>query len=370
MKILRIEVYQVFINLAQPFVIATDTITAINSVIIKIADDQGNIGWGEAAPQPVILGETVESILACLDVIAPSLIGKDPRKIEEIVEMMDRLILRNTAAKAAVDMAIHDLVGRAWGEPLWRLLGGAREKIETDLTIGIKPTGEAVKDILKLLKEGFKVIKLKVGKDPEEDIERVKAVREAVGGEVRIRIDANQGWTRQQAVHALKKMAKYNIEFVEQPVQALDISGLAFVRQAIAIPVMVDESVHQPEDAIRVITENAADYINIKLMKSGGLWKARKIAAIAEAAAMPCMVGSMIETDLAITAAIHFATAVTNVKFGDLDLGFSLRPKNRLVEKGGAEFSEGYVIPSNKPGLGVVKMREELLQGPVNVYEQ
>lgn len=369
MKISRIEVYQVSIGLEQPFVIATDTITTINSVIVKVVDDRGNIGWGEAAPQPVILGETSGSILACLDLIARNLIRKDPRRIEEIVEMMDRLIYRNTAAKAAIDMAIHDLIGKAWGEPLWYLLGGAKEKIETDLTIGIRPSDEAIKDVLNLLREGFKVIKLKVGRDFKEDIKRVKAMREAIGDEVRIRIDANQGWTCQQAIYALKSMAEYNMEFVEQPVHALGISGLASIRRATSIPVMVDESVHQPEDAVRVIKEDAADYINIKLMKSGGFWQARKIAAIAEAAGIGCMVGSMIETDLAITAAVHLATAVSNVGFADLDIGFSLRPKDRLIKRGGAKFNAGYVIPPDEPGLGVLQLKEELLHGPIIVYQ-
>ncbi|MGQ9477376.1 MAG: mandelate racemase/muconate lactonizing enzyme family protein [Candidatus Bipolaricaulia bacterium] len=369
MRISRIEVYEASIDLQRPFVIATDTITTINSVIIRIVDDRGNIGWGEAAPQPVILGETPGTVISCLDLIARDLIGKDPRRIEEIVEMMDRLICRNTAAKAAIDMAIHDLVGKAWGEPLWRLLGGARERIETDLTIGIRPLDTVLRDVRSLLRKGFKVIKLKVGESPEEDIGKVRAVREAIGDEVRIRIDANQGWTHQQAIQILRRIAEYGVEFVEQPLPAAEISGLASIRQATPIPVMADESVHQPEDVIKVIKEKAVDYINIKLMKSGGFWKARKIAAIAEAAGIGCMVGSMVETNLGITAAAHFAAAVKNIRFGDLDMGFSLEPKDRLIAKGGAEFDEGYVIPPNEPGLGVIELKESLLRGPINIYE-
>lgn len=132
---------------------------------------------------------------------------------------------------------------------------------------------------------------------------------------------------------------------------------------------MADESVHRPEDAIRVIREDAVDYLNIKLMKSGGLCKAGKIATIAEAAQLGCMVGSMIETDLAITAAVHFAAAVPGVRFGDLDMGFSLRPRDRLVKRGGAKFNDGYVIPPDEPGLGIADLREELLVGPINVYK-
>lgn len=369
MKISRIEIYEVSIGLRRPFAIATDTINSINSVIVKVVDDHGNTGWGEAAPQPVILGETPGSILACLDLIARYLIGKDPRRLEEINEILDRTVYRNTAAKAAVDIALHDLVGKVWGEPLWRLLGGAREKIETDLTIGIRPLDEVLEDVRSLLKEGFKAIKLKVGESPDIDIRKVKAVREAIGNGARIRIDANQGWTRQQAIHALRGMAEYGVEFVEQPVRADDISGLISIRQATPIPVMADESVHQPEDAIRVIKEEAVDYLNIKLMKSGGFWKARKIAAIAEAAGIGCMVGSMVETDLGITAAAHFAAAIRNIRFGDLDIGFSLEPRDQLIMRGGAKFDRGYVIPPNGPGLGIIELKEELLRGPIKVYE-
>lgn len=369
MKISRIEIYEVSIGLQRPFIIATGNINIINSVIVKVIDDCGHTGWGEAAPQPVILGETPGSILACLDLIARNLIGKDPRRLEEINEIMDRTVYRNTAAKAAIDIALHDLVGKAWGEPLWRLLGGAREKIETDLTIGIRALDEVLKDVRSLLKEGFKAIKLKVGESPDIDIRKVKAVREAIGDRARIRIDANQGWTRQQAIYALREMAKYGVEFVEQPVRADDISGLVSIRQSTPIPVMADESVHQPEDAIRVIKEEAVDYINIKLMKSGGFWKARKIAAIAEAAGIGCMVGSMVETDLGITAAAHLAAAVRNIGFGDLDIGFSLEPQARLIARGGAEFNGGYIIPPNEPGLGIIELEERLLRGPINVYE-
>lgn len=369
MKIAKIEVYRVAIELERPFVIATDTIAAIDSVVLRVLDSSGNVGWGEAAPQPVILGETPESILACVGLLAPNLIGHDPGKLEEIVGLMDRLIAGNTAAKAAFDMAIHDLVGQARGEPLWRRLGGAREKVETDLTMGIRPLDEELQDVMSLLGQGFKAIKLKVGRDPEEDIERVKALRRAVGKGVRIRIDANGGWTYEQARQALEGIAEYDVEFVEQPVPAANISGLASIRRRTSIPVMADESVHQPEDAIRMIREDAVDYLNIKLMKSGGLCKAGKIAAIAEAAQVGCMVGSMIETDLAITAAVHLAAAVAGVRFGDLDMGFSLRPQGRLVKRGGAKFNDGYAIPPDEPGLGIAELREELLVGPINVYK-
>jgi len=369
MKITKIEAYQTTIELERPFVITLGAINAIESVIIKVIDDQGNFGLGEAAPHNLILGETSATILAALDVMAPHLISMDPRGLSQISYIMDHLLLHHTAVKSAIDMALHDLIAKSWGEPIWRILGGTERKIKTDLTIGLQPLDETLSYIEDNLGKGFKVIKLKVGQDPEEDIERIKVVRELVGERVRLRIDVNQGWTRSQALKMLKELTRYNLELVEQPLPAFDIDGLAWLRRAVSTPIMADESVHTPKEALRVAQEGAADYINIKLMKSGGLWKARQIAETAEAAGVGCMIGSMVETDLAITAAVHFAAATPNVKFADLDLGFSLRPRAKLIKNGGARFESGYVIPPNAPGLGVLELNEELIRGPVRIYK-
>jgi L-alanine-DL-glutamate epimerase-like enolase superfamily enzyme len=222
------------------------------------------------------------------------------------------------------------------------------------------------KDAVKAVKHGFKALKVKVGINPKEDAERIRLIREAVGDKTAIRIDANQGWTVSQALDVLEKLEKYNVQFVEQPIQAGDVHALAKVRKNSPIPVMADESVHSPIDALHLIKEDAVDLINIKLMKSGGIHNATKIAAIAEAANVPCMIGCMGESSIGITAAVHFAAATKNVQHADLDCDILLADK--LVTEGGAELKNSERIPSNVPGFGIVKLDEKLLGKPVRVY--
>lgn len=367
MKISKIGVYPIDIKLTQPFTTALGMAETVKTVIVRVADDRGNIGWGEAVPRERISGETTESAISAIGLIATRILGQDPRRIERIVQLMDEVIYGNTSAKAGIDIAIHDLVGRTWGEPLWRLLGGYRaEQIDTDFTIGIQDLEGTVTEARNLVSKGFKALKVKVGAEPNSDIHKIERIREAVGEGIRLRVDANQGWTRQQAIKALREMDQYNIEFAEQPVASHDISGLAQVRRFVPMPIMADESVHQPEDAIRVIQEEAVDYINIKLMKSGGFCKARQIAAIAEAAGIGCMMGGMVESDLAATAAVHLAVAVRNIKFRDLDMGISL--KKRVIADGGSELQGQYRTVPDAPGLGILQINEDLLGDPLRVY--
>ena len=223
------------------------------------------------------------------------------------------------------------------------------------------------KDAVKAVKRGFKALKVKVGVNPSEDVERIKRIREAVGSEIQIRIDANQGWKPKEAIDVLKKIEKYNVQFVEQPVKAEDIKGLATVRKNSSIPVMADETVHSPEDALKVIKAEAVDLINIKLMKSGGIWKAMKIAAIAEAAKIPCMVGCMGESNLGITAAVHFAAATKNVQYADLDSDLLL--KDKLVKRGGAKLKDSKRTLPKKNGLGILSFNMKLLGKPVKIFK-
>lgn len=367
MEIAEIALYPVGIKLTQPFTTALGRAEAVKTVIIRVADDRGNIGWGEAVPRERILGETTGSVIAAIELIATRILGKDPRRVEQIIRLMDEVIYGNTAAKAGIDIAIHDLVGKTWGEPLWRLLGGYRaERVETDFTIGIQDLERTAAEAHELVAKGFKTLKVKVGGEPDSDVHKIKLIREAVGEGIHLRVDANQGWTRQQAIKALNEMAQYDIELAEQPIAAHDISGLAQVRYSVPIPIMADESVHQPEDVIRVIKEDAVDYINIKLMKSGGFWKAQRIAAIAEAAGIGCMMGGMVESDLAATAAVHLAAANRNIRFQDLDMGILL--EGRVIAEGGSELQGRYRTVPDAPGLGILQVNEGLLGAPLRVY--
>lgn len=363
----QIEVYRVVLNNKEPFKIATETIAEIHNVVVKIVTDYGIIGWGESSPSKRVTGENAETVIKVLDKIAPKLIGMCPLCIERDVELMDSIVKKNPAAKAAVDIALHDILGKTASKPLFRLLGGYRKEVLTDLTLSIKSPKEMAKDAQKAVKSGFKAIKVKIGVNPAEDVERIRLIREAVGEDIQLRIDANQGWMPKQAIEALTKMEKFNIQFVEQPVPAENIKGLIKVRKNSPIPVMADESVHSPEDALRLIQAEAIDYINIKLMKSGGIHKGRKISAIAEAAGIPCMIGCMAESEIGIAAGAHLAAAIKNIQYADLDSDLFL--KETLVKEGGTKVKNSMRTFPRLDGLGIKALNEQLLGKPKKIYK-
>jgi L-alanine-DL-glutamate epimerase-like enolase superfamily enzyme len=237
----------------------------------------------------------------------------------------------------------------------------------TDITLGIKSPKEMAGDAARAVRKGFKALKVKLGTDPVEDIERVKAVREAAGDSVQIRVDANQGWTVKQAIDVLNKIETFNIQFAEQPVSAEDIKGLRQIRRNSPVPIMADESVHSPQDAMRLITAEAVDFINIKLMKCGGILKGRKIAEVAEAAGVPCMIGCMSESEIGIAAAAHLAAGVKNIQHADLDSDLLLR--DRIVEKGGIRIKNSARTFTKGCGLGLEKIDTRLLGKPSRIYK-
>ncbi len=359
MSIKRVEIYTVDLPYLQPFTISLGTSTSSTDVVVKVIDEDGRVGWGEASPSRKILGESEETIVAAVYTLAPSVIGEDPLDVERIEEKLDKAMLGNTSAKLALEMASFDLKGKILGVKVRDLLGGYRERVETDFTIGIKSPEEMAEEAISVVEKGFKIIKLKVGTGVEDDIARVRAVRDAVGKDIRIRIDANQGWTVKQAMKALTEMDRYDVEIAEQPVRWDDLDGMAFLTSMSPIPIMADESVHTPEDAIRIVEIGAADYINIKLTKAGGLLKARRIAAISEAAGIPNMIGCMMEGGVSITAGVHFAAAIKNVVTTDLDSDISL--KEDFIE-GGAGYEDGHRLVPEGPGLGNLKVKEEKLK--------
>ena len=367
MGIRKIEAYRVTLRYREPFRIATGTSSETQNVIVKILTDYDVIGWGESSPSKRVTGETPETVLEAFDKFSPKLVGMCPLRIEQDAELMDSLVEGNPAAKAAIDMALHDILGKTADKPLFRLIGGYRTEVLTDLTLGLKDPEKMAQDAVKAHEKGFKALKIKVRVDPDEDVERVRLVREAVSRKMQLRMDANQGWTPKQAIEVLTKMAKYDVQFAEQPVHAEDIEGLAKVRRNSPIPIMADESVHSPEDAMRLIRADAVDFINIKLMKCGGILKARKIAAVAEAAGVPCMIGCMGESGLGIAAGVHLAAAVKNIQYADLDSDILLR--DNLVEKGGTDIKNSSRIFSKEAGLGIEELNQKLLGEAVRVYK-
>ena len=363
----QIEIYRVNLAYKEPFRIAPGASTESRNIIVKILTDYDVVGWGEASPSERVTGETPETVVKVLGKIAPRLLGKCPLRIEQDVELMDSLVKGNPSAKAAIDIALHDILGKTARKPLFMLMGGYRTEVLTDITLSIKSPKEMARDAVKAVKKGFKALKVKVGVNPTEDLERIKRIREAVGEEIELRIDANQGWTPKQAVDVLNKMEKFNIEFAEQPVPAEDLKGLIEVKQNSPIPVMADESVHSPEDALRLIQAEAVDLINIKLMKSGGILKGRKIAAIAEAAGIPCMIGCMGESDIGIAAGTHLAAAVKNIQYADLDS--DLLQKDKLAKKGGTKVKNSVRVFPKQNGLSIKELDTQILGKPIKIYK-
>lgn len=329
--------------------------------------DYNVVGWGESSPSERVTGETAETVVRALDKIAPKLIGKCPLRIEEDIEFMDSIVEGDAAAKASIDMALHDILGKTAGKQLFMLMGGYRTEVLTDVTLGIKSPKEMAGDAVHAVKKGFKVLKVKVGIDTAEDVERIKMIREAVPETVQLRIDANQGWTTRQAIEVLNKIEKFDIQFAEQPTAAEDVKGLREVRKNSPIPVMADESVHSTSDALRLIQAEAVDFINIKLMKCGGMLKGEKIAHVAEAAGIPCMIGCMGESEIGIAAGTHLAAAVKNIQFADLDCDILL--KDKLVKKGGTKVKNSMRTFPKQHGLGIKEINNELLGKPLRSYK-
>lgn len=352
MKIAKIETGRIVVPLKKPFKTALRTVTAIDNVVVKVTADTGQAGYGEAAQTAVITGDTAGSIRwAVEEVIAPNLIGLEIENLEEIMLRLDGCLVKNSSAKAAVDMAIYDLYGQLVQMPLYKLWGGYRNSLTTDITISVNDPEQMTRDSQEAVRLGYEVLKIKVGKEPARDIQRLQAIRAAVGYDVRLRIDANQGWKPKEAVAILNRMADdgLQIELVEQPVAAHDLEGLKYVTDHVLIPVMADESVFSPLDAVKLLQIRAADLINIKLMKAGGVHNALKICSLAEIYGVECMIGCMLETKISVTAAVHLAAAKSIITRVDLD-GPVLCSADPV--SGGAVFEAARIRPGDSPGLG------------------
>jgi o-succinylbenzoate synthase len=358
MKITEVRLGRVRVPLKTPFKTALRTVEMVEDIIVSIHTDTGHVGYGEAAATAVITGDTHGSIIEAVGrIIAPRLIGEDIANLNRIVRLVQTALERNSSAKAAVEIAVYDLWGQLHEAPLYRMLGGGEPVITTDITISVDHIDKMVADALSAVDRGFESLKIKVGKDIGVDVERVKAIHAAVEGRALLRLDANQGWTAKQAVHAMHALedAGVHLELLEQPVRAQDIAGLKYVSDRIKTPVMADESVFGPLEVISLIEQRAADIINIKLMKTGGISNAIRIADIAALYGVECMIGCMIETSISVAAAVHVAIAKSDVITKvDLD-GPSLCAFDPV--DGGVTFNESEISVSEAPGLGIRAIR-------------
>ncbi|MCY7357504.1 MAG: dipeptide epimerase [Rudanella sp.] len=324
MKITRITLYRYDIPLKAPVRISLGTIEHARNMLVCIDTDEGLQGWGEGSPFWMIVGETQASGMAAAQDMARLLLGRNSTDIGGCVDALVRYLPGHPTTRSAFDMALYDLAAKAANLPLYAYLGGAKRPLITDETIYLD-TPERMAEIARIVKAKNRddeppiAIKLKLGTDMQTDIARVWAVRQAIGDQIPIRTDANQGWDVPTAIAVLRAIGNGNVQYCEQPIRRTDIAGLRHLRQLSPVPIMADESLFDAVDAIRLVREEAVDYFNIKLSKSGGIWEALKINAIAEAAGIRCMVGCMSESRLGLTANAHFAAARPNVIFCDLD---------------------------------------------------
>ncbi|MFC5409641.1 mandelate racemase/muconate lactonizing enzyme family protein [Larkinella bovis] len=362
MKISHIDIFKYNIPLKAPIAISLGTIENARNLLVRIHAD-GLTGWGEGSPFWMIVGETQETGFAAAQDFARLLIGQNALDIEGNLNRLDAYLPNNPTIKSAFDMALYDLAAQAAGLPLYAFLGGNRFTLVTDETIYLNTPERMVTDAVRIQSQGGLAIKVKLGTNQRDDIRRVEAIREAVGDQIPIRTDANQGWNYVTARNVLKTIQDWNIEYCEQPVKHWNIADLKRLRQQTTVPLMADESLFNHRDALRLAQEEAVDYFNIKLSKSGGIFNAQKINAIAEAAGIPCMIGCMSESRLAITAKAHFASARRNVTFYDLDAPFEHAEDPVL---GGVTY-KGYEIEvPTRPGIGAT-CDETFLAGLENV---
>lgn len=349
MKFTAFEIYKYAIPMV-PFTIATGTMDFAQNIFVRAHTDSGLIGVGECSAFPMIVGETQNTCYELAKDFATLWKNKDALDLDARLAELDLFIAKNYTIKSAFDMLLYDLAAKQSGQPLYQFLGGEKRKVETDITIGINSPEAMAKSAVGFKEQGYQIIKVKLGKNPVEDVERIKQIRNAIGPEIQLRLDANQGWNFEDAAFALQELGQYNIQFCEQPMRTYNDSLLPKLCQLSPIPIMADESVYTHYDAERIIQNKAAKYINIKLAKSGGISEAIKINQIAEQNEMNCMQGGMLESRLALTANVHFAMAFKNIVFFDLDtclLGHKIDP---VI--GGCQYNFSQLEIQDTPGIG------------------
>jgi L-alanine-DL-glutamate epimerase-like enolase superfamily enzyme len=320
------------------------------NVFIRVYTDAGFYGVGECSAFPMIVGETQDTCLVMAREFARLWKGKDALDIPARLQQLHDFTAGNSTIKSAFDMALYDIAAKNAGMPLYQFLGGSKRPVESDITIGIAEPGAMAKRAIEFKQNGANILKVKLGKDAKSDVERIKQIREAVGDEMQIRIDANQGWNFDDAVFALQAIGNYKVEFCEQPMRTWYDDRLPELMKLSPVKIMADESVYNHHDALKQIKSGSCDYINIKMAKSGGIYEAKQIHDVAAERNIPCMMGGMLESRIALSAKLHFVYASPNIKFYDMDtcmLGHLADPCT-----GGVTYDKYYLGINDNPGIG------------------
>jgi L-Ala-D/L-Glu epimerase len=363
MIIERIQIYKYSIPML-PFTIATGTMDFAQNILIKIFTSENIIGIGECSAFPMIVGETQNTCYEMAKDFARLWKGKDALNIEERLSDLHLFTAGNSTIKSAFDMALYDMASQHANQPLCEFLGGTKKEMLTDITVGIGSPETMAAQAKAFVEKGASILKIKLGKDVATDVLRIKTIRESIGNNIKIRIDANQGWSVHDATNALTQLGKYNIEFCEQPMRTYNDEYLPALIKTSPIKIMADESVYNHHDALRLIKNNACDYINIKFAKSGGIHEALKIIAVAKENNIPCMMGGMLESRVALSAFAAFAAANPQIIFYDMDtcmLGHKVDPVIAGVTY------NGYMVQL-PTGIGIgAGVEEDFLEGCAHI---
>jgi muconate cycloisomerase len=355
-KISDVRVVLADIPVKRPHTMSFTTLERVNFAFVRLETRDGLVGWGEAAclGGPTWSEESAESVAATIErYIAPWLVGMDATRIEELRGEMSRRLQGNPFARAAVEMAIWDVNGRALGVPVHRLLGGrVRDRVPLSWSLAVASPEAELDEAKEKVGCGHRIFKIKTAAHPVAlDVERVRRIRETVGPDVSLRIDANQGWDRQTALRAIRALEPYGLDFVEQPLPRWDLDGMAEIARQVSIPVMADESCFSPHDALTIARLGGVSILGLKVTKSGGLLGAMAVARIAEAAGMSCYVGCMIETSLGTAAYLQVAVAALPVTWGCELFGPLLLAGD--VTREPVRYADGAILALDGPGLGV-----------------
>jgi o-succinylbenzoate synthase len=367
MRITKVQAHPARVPM-RPFSDAYSDYPTGQFVLVEIGTDQGTVGFGEAPCTVTVgfYGETLETVTAAIrNYLGPKLVGEDPLNIRRVTSIMSIVHGAASIAKTGVDMALYDLAGKALGVPTSTLLGGRqRDSIAAASEIAIVNPEEMVREAHRLIELGFRVIKVKAGRNVDEEVKGIKAIRDAVGSNIELRVDPNGGWSRLDTLRAIKALAKEEVSYIEQPFPGWDLEGLSWLRKTTGVPVMVDESVWNPHDVIEVARCEAADIINIKITKAGGLKNSLDIYTTARAVGIPCVIGTELESCVAVAAKLQLASSMEDLPFACefTELAFQ---KMATIET--LKLEHGSLKVPTGPGLGMAPDRQLIDQNAVHL---